>query len=1162
MSRVVYSLLVGINDYPAPVSPLRGCVNDVNRVEALLGARVAGHDNRLEVMRLTDGEATREAIIAGFRSHLSKAGPDDVVLFYYSGHGSQSPSPPEFWHLEPDHLDETLVCWDSRLPGGWDLADKELAQLISEVAEKGPHILVVLDCCHSGSGTRAPDEEEIRVRRVPTDDRPRPIETFLVSPAQAEAFSQTGRIIKGGGWYTLPKGRHIVLAACSPEEQAKELNLGGEQRGAFSYYLVDTLQRARQSPNYRDLFKRANALVRARVSAQSPQAEATDVSDLDQPFLGGIIAARSPYLTLSHDRQRGWIIDAGSVHGMAGPEGDETTLLALFPFDAQADDLYRLANTVGEARVEQVFPAQISVRVTMPGGAVPDPDTTYKAVITALPLPPQVVAFSGDEAGLALVRRALAEAGPDAGPSLLIREGPRDEAELSLSAEENRYRIRRAGDAYALVVDTPGFNNGSARLVVQRIEHIARWRKIMELANASSLLDAGAVRLEVLRPDRSGAWQPVAMESNIRLEYDLKNGKWEEPQFKVRLTNTSKRRLYCMLLDLPESYGVFPELMPGGGIWLDPEQAAWANDGEPIYARVLDELWEQGVVEFKDTLKLIVSTDECDATLLRQDDLPVTVLRSTGEGTRGLTYTNTLDRLMNRVQMRHFSSRPARAESFVDWATAEISFTTVRPLEAAEVARPGERTELGYGVSVRGHASLNARARLTTLLETGRDAGNLTLPAALRDNPFAAQPFEFSASRNGEPGLSVLELIDVTDHSVVTADDPLVVEIAAPISDDEHLLPVGFDGEFFLPLGRVVRTAEGVEVKLERLPAPTSSGMRDLKGSIRIMFQKIISEKLGFSFPYPLLAAATVDEKGEAAYTHDREAIKASVGAAGSILLYIHGILGDTRGMAGSARTGWMGLPAPIPSLADSYDLILTFDYENINTSIENNARLLKQRLADVGLGPGHGKTLHVVAHSMGGLVSRWFIEREGGNQVAQHLVMMGTPNAGSPWPRVQDWATAALGIGLNALAGVVWPVKALAALVSALETVDVSLDQMKPGSDLLQSLASSPDPGIPYTIIAGNTSIIAAALEEDKAGGVFGRLWARIKPGNWLHAVTAPVFFGHPNDIAVSIESIQSVPGNRSPQPKMVAPVACDHITYFCTEAGLRVLVESLRVD
>ena len=32
------------------------------------------------------------------------------------------------------------------------------------------------------------------------------------------------------------------------------------------------------------------------------------------------------------------------------------------------------------------------------------------------------------------------------------------------------YRIRRVGDGYALVVDTPGFQAGSAQLVVQRLE--------------------------------------------------------------------------------------------------------------------------------------------------------------------------------------------------------------------------------------------------------------------------------------------------------------------------------------------------------------------------------------------------------------------------------------------------------------------------------------------------------------------------------------------------------------------------------------------------------------------------------------------------------------------------------------------------------------------
>ena len=79
--------------------------------------------------------------------------------------------------------------------------------MIAELADQGSHIAVILDCCHSGSGTRAPAEEEVRVRRVPTDDRLRPIETFLVTPAQAEALSQTGRSVQGGGWYTLAKGQ-------------------------------------------------------------------------------------------------------------------------------------------------------------------------------------------------------------------------------------------------------------------------------------------------------------------------------------------------------------------------------------------------------------------------------------------------------------------------------------------------------------------------------------------------------------------------------------------------------------------------------------------------------------------------------------------------------------------------------------------------------------------------------------------------------------------------------------------------------------------------------------------------------------------------------------------------------------------------------------------
>jgi uncharacterized caspase-like protein len=112
----------------------------------------------LHIRSLQNERATRASIIAGFREHLASAGKDDVALFYYCGHGSQEPAPEEFWHLEPDRMDETLVCYDSRQPGQWDLADKELGKLINDLASRAGRVLVILDCCHSGSGTHGEDE--------------------------------------------------------------------------------------------------------------------------------------------------------------------------------------------------------------------------------------------------------------------------------------------------------------------------------------------------------------------------------------------------------------------------------------------------------------------------------------------------------------------------------------------------------------------------------------------------------------------------------------------------------------------------------------------------------------------------------------------------------------------------------------------------------------------------------------------------------------------------------------------------------------------------------------------------------------------------------------------------------------------------------------------
>ena len=182
--KTVYALLVGIDDYPLPVPRLRGCVNDIDQMQEYLTARLDPGDRSpaevLKIKTLKNYEATRDAVIRAFRDHLGQAGPEDVALFCYSGHGSQEQAPERFWSIEPDHLDETLVLYDSRMEGLLGPRRQGAAKLITEVASRGPHLTVILDCCHSGSGTRAPELAETAVRRAPTDLRTRPSESFIV----------------------------------------------------------------------------------------------------------------------------------------------------------------------------------------------------------------------------------------------------------------------------------------------------------------------------------------------------------------------------------------------------------------------------------------------------------------------------------------------------------------------------------------------------------------------------------------------------------------------------------------------------------------------------------------------------------------------------------------------------------------------------------------------------------------------------------------------------------------------------------------------------------------------------------------------------------------------------------------------------------------------
>jgi len=86
-----------INDYKAEEVPkLRACVEDGKKFEGFLRTRF--HDQALQIQSLYNEDATYDAMLSLFTK--ASANPsiqkDDMVIFFYAGHGSRMPGP-EGW---------------------------------------------------------------------------------------------------------------------------------------------------------------------------------------------------------------------------------------------------------------------------------------------------------------------------------------------------------------------------------------------------------------------------------------------------------------------------------------------------------------------------------------------------------------------------------------------------------------------------------------------------------------------------------------------------------------------------------------------------------------------------------------------------------------------------------------------------------------------------------------------------------------------------------------------------------------------------------------------------------------------------------------------------------------------------------------------------------
>lgn len=83
-------LVVGLNAYRNPKYNLNEALDDSRALRAKLAERASGILSSVELHEVYDADATRAGIVAALEAVQRSAGPNDVFVFYYAGHGVMS----------------------------------------------------------------------------------------------------------------------------------------------------------------------------------------------------------------------------------------------------------------------------------------------------------------------------------------------------------------------------------------------------------------------------------------------------------------------------------------------------------------------------------------------------------------------------------------------------------------------------------------------------------------------------------------------------------------------------------------------------------------------------------------------------------------------------------------------------------------------------------------------------------------------------------------------------------------------------------------------------------------------------------------------------------------------------------------------------------------
>ena len=232
------------------------------------------------VTTLVNRQATKTGIIGAFRKMAASCKQGDVVYIHYSGHGQQIT---DVHNDERDGLDECWIPYDAcrkastTYHGERHLTDDELNVYLNAIRHKigaKGKLLVVIDACHSGDGTRGDNDEVVRGVE----------DTLVVDSLNGRGLYETFEMLKSlfMGDYDKEKiindkakplaERWITISACRSDQVNVEMK--SPAVGKLTYALWKELKNS-DKVNNDEFMRRIRKFVNRNTSSRPQQPEMT-----------------------------------------------------------------------------------------------------------------------------------------------------------------------------------------------------------------------------------------------------------------------------------------------------------------------------------------------------------------------------------------------------------------------------------------------------------------------------------------------------------------------------------------------------------------------------------------------------------------------------------------------------------------------------------------------------------------------------------------------------------------------------------------------------------------------------------------------------------------------------------------------------------------------